>query len=282
MFKRSKPCDNCQIGSNFRLNPSQTQDGQTVIFNVFSQSIQFKPESKILFVNMYRDISEQIRLERQVVESAKMAELGTIGSSIAHELNNPLGGILSFLQLIKMDLKGTEPFASDINDMEQGARRCRDIVQNLLGFSRKSSYYEEPRSLDLRDVVKQALKITELQTRAMGIEVKLEMSKEPLAMTGQFNDLAQAVRGFLQNAQEGIASKAKAQRYQAEITICVYQKNKNYFLEISDNGAGPEDRVTSLGLTVALQIITDHSGRLENFSQTKDGTWAKISFPSPV
>jgi signal transduction histidine kinase len=282
LFARKSPCDNCQIGANFRLNPSQTQDGQTTIFNVFSQTIQFKPESKSLFVNMYRDISEQIRLERQVVESAKMAELGTIGSSIAHELNNPLGGILSFLQLIKMDLTGNENFAGDINDMEQGARRCRDIVENLLGFSRKSSYFEEPRNLDLREVVKQALKITELQTRAMGIEVKLDIPARPLEMNGKFNDLAQAFRGFLQNAQEGIATKAKSNRYQAEIAIRIYQEDKKYFIEIRDNGAEPSDRTTSLGLTVALQIITDHSGRLENFTQTVDGTWAKISFPTPT
>jgi len=59
------------------------------------------------YLVMFRDITEQKKLEKQIFESAKMAELGTIGSSIAHELNNPLAGMLSFIQIIKMDLNNT-------------------------------------------------------------------------------------------------------------------------------------------------------------------------------
>jgi len=174
--------------------------------------------------------------------------------------------------------------------MEKGARRCRDIVQNLLGFTRKSSSYEEAKDVDLRDVIAQALKITELQTRAMGITVQTEIPDQDFPMKGQLNDLAQALRGFLQNAQEGIAARANSerpdQRFNAQITVRLSNEeivNENrYVIEIIDNGAGPGERATSLGLTVAVQIITDHAGRLETFAQTLDGTLAKISFPHPL
>ncbi len=298
LFSREQPCENCQVGKNFRLKPMRTNSGQSIILDVFSQEIQFKPEGTELYVNMYHDISEQLRLERKILESAKMAELGTIGSSIAHELNNPLGGMLSFLQLIKMDLKGDEPYFSDIDEMEKGARRCRDIVQSLLGFTRKSGS-DETGLVDLREVVAQALKITELQTRAMGITVRLDLPDETAPVAGQFNFLAQALRNFLQNAQEAIAERMKKQiRFQGEIHLRITHELDRYLLEINDNGAGFDPKVSEqiydplyttknsvanpgLGLTVAQQIIIDHGGQLEISSSTSKGTTAKISFPMP-
>ncbi len=295
LFGRKVPCETCKLGQSFRLPPKKTPGDQNVIFDVHSQSLQFKPEGKTVYVNMYRDISMQQKLERQILESAKMAELGTIGSSIAHELNNPLGGMLSFLQLIQMDLNGNEPYFSDINDMEKGARRCREIVQNLLGFTRKSTT-DEVREVDLREVINQALKITELQTRATGIEVKVSVPDTPIMVSGQFNYLAQAVRSFLQKSQEAISErKRREQKHSGQITIVLTESANVYSLVIDDNGVGFDSEKPipdstgfphrnaqlsgSLGFTVALQIINDHGGRLDISSSPAGGTQAKISFP---
>ena len=331
LFGRSEPCDGCAIvqdkarraadgkkpssesarGSGFRLKPARTVGGpsteeQNVIYDVFSQEIQFKPEDRELYVNMYHDVSAQLRYERQILESAKMAELGTIGSSIAHELNNPLGGMLSFLQLIKMDLEGDEAWFADIEEMEKGARRCRDIVQSLLGFTRKSALDSEE-IIDLREVAEQALKITELQTRSMGINVRHEFPAAAVRAHGEFNALAQALRNFLQNAQEAIAERlrgtpAGTMRTPGEIVVrlssVVDGEGEDWgLIEIRDNGAGFDpgigDRIydpmyttkdsdlnQGLGLTVAKQIIRDHGGRLEISSAKGSGTTAKISLPS--
>lgn len=317
LFGKDSPCLGCTVGSsvqgakplndsNFRLKPARTVDGpsseeQNVIYDVFSHEIQFKPEDRTLYVNMYHDVSAQLRYERQILESAKMAELGTIGSSIAHELNNPLGGMLSFLQLIKMDLSGNEPWFADIEEMEKGARRCRDIVQSLLGFTRKSSP-DIIEVIDLREVADQALKITELQTRSMGISVKYEFPEQAMNVRGQFNALAQAMRNCLQNAQEAIAEQVKktaAQntRIAGKIQLRIQKNEEWVIIEIEDNGAGFDpgisDRIydpmyttknsdlnPGLGLTVAQQIIRDHGGRLEISSDKGLGTLAKISLPS--
>lgn len=342
LFGRSSPCDGCEVigtgartlrpqalagngsgsgfgsgsgasahdvigGNNFRLKPARTLGGSTsnnVIYDVFSQEIQFKHESRALFVNMYHDVSNQLRLERQIVESAKMAELGTIGSSIAHELNNPLGGMLSFLQLIKMDLSGQEVWFNDIDEMEKGARRCRDIVESLLGFTRKSAQ-DVIEAVDLCEVIEQALKITELQTRSMGITVSHSLQHRPAEVRGQFNALAQALRNFLQNAQEAVAEKQTLNRSQApgtgtsgEIQISLTAEGAWWAIEITDNGVGFDPQIgeqiydpmystkdpvanPGLGLTVAQQIIRDHEGRLEISSRRGFGTTAKISLPRP-
>ncbi|MCM2280361.1 MAG: ATP-binding protein [Bdellovibrionaceae bacterium] len=299
-FGRKTPCENCSMGSNFRLKPARTAGGDNVIYDVFSQEIRFKPADALLYMNMYHDVSAQLRLERQILESAKMAELGVIGSSIAHELNNPLGGMLSFLQLIRMDLKGDESFHGDIIEMERAALRCRDIVKSLLGFTRKSSS-DDPRQVDLREAIEQALKITELQTRAMGIQVHLDLPPDPALITGQFNFLAQSIRNLLQNAQEAIAEKLKSRPgARGEIHIRLTSESassqEGYVIEVRDNGTGFDphlkeqvldplyttkdpSRNPGLGLTVALQIIRDHSGDLEISSSPDSGTSVKIRLP---
>jgi two-component system NtrC family sensor kinase len=284
LFGRASPCENCRLNSNFRLKPAKTSGGSPVIYDVYSQDLRFNPQGKLLYVNMYHDVSAQLRLERQILESAKMAELGVIGSSIAHELNNPLGGMLSFLQLIRMDLKGDEPYYQDVMEMEQGALRCREIVKNLLGFTRKPAL-DDTRPVDLREIVSQALNITELQTRALGIQVHTQVPDQPVLVRGQFNFLAQAVQNFLQNAQEAILKQAKDPRggRKGKISLRLEVIDDVNVLEIKDDGIGfefdPLDASTSLGLTVALQIIRDHGGQLEFSSHPDEGTTARISFP---
>lgn len=295
LFGRTNPCEGCGIAAdkatkkdlNFRLKPSRTAGGHNAIYDVFSQKIRqqlpFHREDSDLYVNMYHDVTEQLRLERQILDSAKMAELGTIGSSIAHELNNPLGGMLSFLQLIKMDLKGDEAWYDDIVEMEAGARRCRDIVQSLLGFTRKSSDAVE--IVDLREVLEQALKITELQTRAMGITLRQELPSDAVEVRGQFNTLAQTLRGFFQNAQEAISDRVKrGDRTPGEIHVKLTSSSDQVewnVVEIEDNG-GDRDETSAIGLTMARELIAQHGGRLETRTNKGRGTTAIISLPRPV
>ncbi|MES2963990.1 MAG: histidine kinase dimerization/phospho-acceptor domain-containing protein [Bdellovibrionota bacterium] len=294
LFGRTTPCEGCAIAErgakrdlNFRLKPKRTAGGHNVIYDVFSQKIRqqlpFQREDSDLFVNMYHDVSEQLRYERQILDSAKMAELGTIGSSIAHELNNPLGGMLSFLQLIKMELKGGEPWYDDIVEMEAGARRCRDIVQSLLGFTRKSSDAVE--IVDLREVLEQALKITELQTRAMGITLVQNLPKDAVEVRGQFNTLAQTLRGFFQSAQEAIGERVKrGDRTPGEIHVKLTGLEAGgewNVVEIEDNG-GDRDETGAIGLSMARELIGQHGGRLETRTNKGRGTTAIISLPRPV
>ncbi|MGZ3818457.1 MAG: histidine kinase, partial [Bdellovibrio sp.] len=114
LFNREAPCPDCHRGLNFRVQTKHSKQS----FEVYSQGLLLDPEKPQVFVNLYHDITHQLKMEKQILESAKLAELGTIGSSIAHELNNPLGGILSFTQLIKMDMNPEHPLYPDILEME--------------------------------------------------------------------------------------------------------------------------------------------------------------------
>lgn len=249
------------------------------------------------FMILFRDITEQQKIEKQIFESAKMAELGTIGSSIAHELNNPLGGMISFLQLLKMDLKPHDAIYADIVEMEKAGQRCKEIVENLLGFTRQQDPHAAT-EVDLRDVVRQALKITELQARSLGVTVEMKWPEHPVKILGHFNLLAQAISHFLQNSFEAVSEHlTENPRYKGHIKIELRGEKSQIFLNISDNGVGisPENqnkifnplfstksrrRNQGLGLTLAYKIIDDHNGSIEIYSQPKMGTQVKIALTS--
>ncbi|MNL11020.1 Sporulation kinase A [compost metagenome] len=219
-------------------------------------------------------------MERQILESAKMAELGTIGSSIAHELNNPLGGILSFTQLIKMDMKPDHPLYPDIVEMEAGVQRCKEIVQNLLGFTRTPNVDVEG-DVSLKDVSMRALKIVELQTKSQGIDVKLHFPGTDVWVKGHLNLLAQALKNVLQNSIDHLTEKARSTKgFRGVLDIEIQIQSGSAAILIKDNGLQEKNTNHPIGLSVpvAAQILRDHEAELTFEPGPGSQNLAKISF----
>ena len=244
---------------------------------------------------LLRDITEEVRFERRLLEGSKLAELGTIGSSIAHELNNPLGGMLSFLQLILMDLKSGGGLADEIREMESATLRCRDIVLNLLSFARKQDLGEF-KPTDLRAVIARAAKLMELQTRSRA--VTLVVSADEISMvSGSANALSQALCYLIQNSVDAIDERRRTEpRLEGAVRVTLTAEKERHLIYIDDNGCGvkPEDqsqifnplfttrdpaKFGGMGLTSAFTLITEHHGSLEILSQTGHGTSAIIGLP---
>lgn len=291
LFQRTSPCPDCQRGKPFRL---REHNKNTQIYDVFSQSMTVDYQKS--YFHLYRDISQQLSLERQLVESAKLAELGTISSSIAHELNNPLGGMLNFIQLLKMDLPTGDPITADIQEMEVAAHRCKDIVKNLLSFSRTSGE-SEFREVVLQDVIHRAIMITELKTRSQGVRIDAPASTTAVIVRGRFNTLAQVFCNLLQNAYESILEKRKQNSgFQGHIQILLKATANDIILQIIDDGIGlansgehhffdplfttkDPEKHSGLGLTLARQILVEHSAQIQLTSQKDGKTCAEIRFP---
>jgi two-component system NtrC family sensor kinase len=281
LYNRKSPCENCQRGKNFRLDDRGAKG--TTSLDVYSQSLALDPQKPAVYVNIYHDITQRLSLEKQLLETAKLAELGTIGSSIAHELNNPLGGILSFVQLIKMDLPKDHALYPDIQEMEAGALRCKEIIQNLLGFTRNPNV-DEITDLDLRDVVKRAYKIVELQIKSQTIDVVLDLPDRNCPVRGHLNLLSQAIKNILQSGFDAIVSRRRkaTENFQARLSVHLEITTDKYVIWVKNNGENYEKESAGLGIPVASQIVEDHGGKLEISSSTQHETLAKISFPRPV
>ena len=266
LFQRDSACPNCHLGKAFRI------EGRSEILDVSSQKIDG------LYFNIYHDLSSKLRMERKILETVRMAELGTIGSSIAHELNNPLGGILSFVQLIKMDLPSASPYYSDIEEMESGVKRCRDIIQNLLGFTRNPDV-DEVSILDLKEVIARAIKIVELQTRSQNIEIKSLLPSGAAPFKGHFNMLSQAIKNILQLAIDALVDKNRLGRGSSSIIEISLESSQNqWIIKILDNGPGAGRR-NSLQFSISTQIIHEHEGLVDISTQPRQMTMAKISLP---
>ena len=287
-----------KLGERFQVRKTQLLQDTEKTLQITGQLIPMSATEEPVRLILFRDLTESLHLEKQILESAKMAELGTIGSSIAHELNNPVGGMMSFLQLIKMDLKPDNPHFGDINEMEKATARCKDIIENLLGFARRSEF-GSPKSFDLRDVIRQSLKITELQSRSLGVQTEVVMPEREVELNGHSSLLSQAIRNILQNATEAVLDRAQAEvGFEPKIRIEVKILKQDYQMTIHDNGVGIEEKNinkifnplfttksqsqnSGLGLTVAYKIIREHGGSLEITSKPGFGTTARISFRRP-
>lgn len=287
LFQREKPCSQCRLGQSFRLTPKKTASGESFTYEVGGQTLHFEASSPAIHVMMYNDISEQLRLERQIIESSKMAELGTIGSSIAHELNNPLGGLISFLQLILMDLPKDHSIHQDVQEMELTAKNCKETIQNLLNFSRQPTS-DQNALVDLRDVIQRAIKITELQTKSIGINVDFQSPSQAVIFEGHLNLLTQAVRQLLQVSAFRLSDQMrKDHHFVGEIKILTHETETVSVIEVITNLSSQSEEAqeielaASLGLdlNVAIHIIEEHSGTLE-FLQTKEKfLLSRITFP---
>lgn len=286
LYNFDVPCTGCRRGQNFRMdlkNPSENK-----VYEVFSQSLLLDPQNPPVFVNQYHDISEQLVMEKQILESARLAELGTIGSSIAHELNNPLAGIISFTQLIKMDLPTSSPLYPDLIEMEKGALRCKEIIQNLLGFTRDPGSDLE-REFELREVIHRALKIIELRTKSAGVQILGNFDTSNVQIKGHFNLLAQALKNIIQSSLDALFEKKRETLSLKNLVIIDIVEEPNLIRVFIRNTEQVKESVArnfstpiGLALPVAQQILRDHNADLDFELTDHDLYQAKISFPRPV
>jgi signal transduction histidine kinase len=283
-------------GFTFRASrPGARENFEGEHFEVTGQSFGMSVDGRAVRLVLLRSITEEMRFERRILEASKLAELGTIGSSIAHELNNPLGGMLSFLQLILLDLKKDAPLYKEIKAMESAVLRCRDIVQNLLSFARKQDLGEFAK-VDLRDVVERSVKLIELQSKSKGIFIDFTGDEEA-PIYGSANALSQALCNLLQNSIDAVGEKIKEDPlFPGRITLTIESRGQSHRLTLADNGTGIRREIQSqifnprfttrdpklysgMGLTTAFTIVSEHHGSLEILSQTGSGTTALLTFP---
>jgi two-component system NtrC family sensor kinase len=287
------------LGENFNLRVINPITKQEALFDVDSKKMK-SDSSEDVYIHIYRDKTKQKKAERQILESSKIAELGLIGGSIAHELNNPLAGLITFIQMLKQDVQSDKntSLASDLEEMEKSALRCKEIIQNLLSFSRKSNDKKE--KFHFSDLINKAIRIIQIKTKPLGIEISFSTQVKDDFIEGHENPLTQSLVNIMQNALDAISERQKIdKKFNPLIEIELSQDTSNFYLDILDNGIGlgkneqlkvftpffttknPEQH-RGLGLTTTYQILQEHSGDIELTQVFENKTRARITFPRPV
>ncbi len=256
---------------------------------LISQS-SLKGQDKFLMV--IKDISEIAKLQKQLIQSEKLSALGQMIAGAAHELNNPLAGILGYSQLLLEEpLKAT--VKKDIEVILNEAKRCQNIVRNLLTFARKSSSERQP--IDVNAILNSVLDLNQYQLRLDFIDLVRDFDPDLPKVIGDFQQLQQVFLQLMYNAQDALTRVDKTVK---EIKIITRQRQGNVEIQVIDNGKGipPEnkDKIfdpffttkevgegTGLGLSICFGIIKSHQGKMLVDSHEDTGTTFTVEIPIP-
>jgi len=228
--------------------------------------------------------------QAQLLESQKMAAIGQLGAGVAHEINNPLAGILGNTQLLMLDRPESDPDFDTLKKIEQMAKRCKEITQNLLRFS-QAREKGQLRPMDLNAVVRDAFSLSDHQTRGEGIAVVVKLQPGPLMVQGDPGHLSQVVLAMMQNARTAMM-KAQVK----ELRIATRSEGPNAVVEITDTGKGiaaehlpriydpfftTKDVWTNvgLGLSVAYRVIQEHQGKIDVATEVGKGSTFAVRIP---
>ncbi len=224
-----------------------------------------------------------------LVQSEKMAAFGQLGAGIAHEVKNPLAGILGLTQLsLRKTEKGTL-ISENLNIIEKETKRCTTIIQNLLKFARQEKVAFEP--VDINQIAQDATAIVEHQLEMHKIRLTKDLASPLPTIWGNANQIQQVLINLMINAQQAMEG------YPGEITVTTLSLDSSHVqLRVADTGPGiPEDvqakifepffttkpvgKGTGLGLSVSYGIIKEHKGDIRVESSTEKGTTFVIDFP---
>ncbi len=286
------------------LLPETSQDeigSLAVSFNQMTQELkkaqaENRQWTQTLEDRVRRKTEELERAYRSLTQSEKMASLGKLAAVVAHEINNPLAGILTYSKLIsRMADKG---FSNDqrlgeaksyLHIIEGESRRCGSIVKNLLTFARQNPI--NPQKNDLNAIIERCLLLVGHQMTLQNIELEKRLAADLPALYFDSGQVQQALLAILMN---GIEAMPQGGRLVIESTFDPGRRLGS--VVVSDEGPGippevlshifepffttkEEGQGTGLGLAIALGIIQQHGGNIEVASTAQKGTRFTVLLP---
>jgi len=249
--------------------------------------------------------AEKYRLEEQLQRARKMEAIGMLAGGVAHDLNNVLSGVVSYPQLLLMDLPEGSPLRKPVQTIQASGEKAAGIVQDLLTLARRGVSVSKP--VHLNEVVKDYLQSPEyeqLRNHHPGFELELDLEPELMPVSGSPFHLSKTVMNLVSNAAEaiedtGTVTISTENRY-IDRPIRGYDdvaEGDYVVLQVSDTGVGISDqdidRVfepfytkkvmgrsgTGLGMAVVWGTVKDHNGYIDIESKMESGTSIRIFLP---
>jgi two-component system NtrC family sensor kinase len=231
---------------------------------------------------------ELVAMQARVAQSERLASLGMLAAGVAHEVNNPLGGILALTGLTVEDMAEDDPNRENLEEVIRQTERCRDIVKGLLDFSRQSKSHTE--LVDLNKVLEDTLFLITKQALFFNIKLVQNLAPDLPRVMADGSQFQQVFMNILMNAVQAMEERGA-------ITIVTRRGTPDCVeVAISDTGQGiPPDQIdrifdpffttkasgkgTGLGLSIAYGIVTTHGGSISVRSEVGKGSTFTIRMP---
>jgi signal transduction histidine kinase len=218
-----------------------------------------------------------------------MSSLGRLAAGVAHEINNPLGGIVVYSHLLLEDTPLSDPRRANLEKIVQQAMRCREIVQDLLGFARPPKSGEE--RLDLNRLLRTTLSVFSGQALFHNATIDWDLSRGPLWVMGDSGQLQQALSNIVLNAAQAMDGRGRL-----TIRSETAPEENVVRVTISDTGPGISSQDlphlfepffttkeagqgTGLGLAISYGIVKRHRGTIDVTSRPGEGARFTVTLP---
>ncbi len=238
----------------------------------------------------YTDLTERRAMAKQLALADKLSALGLLAGGVAHEVNNPLGAILAFAQLVRRERLPEAEQQEYMREIEDSAIRCKKIVERLLSFARQAPR-DERRPFSLNDVVAETAFLVDKSYLPAQVRLHRELDPTLAHVNGNQNEIQQVLLNLISNARDamprgGVVRVRTRNRGDGTVELAVSDTGQGIPPEIIEHifdpffTTKPEGKGTGLGLAVSYGIIRDHRGRIGVKSKLGEGTEFQVVLPA--
>ncbi len=259
-------------------------------------SIVYEGDREVATIGFFRDqrginrMKEELeRTQLQLLQSEKMASLGKLAAGVAHQLNNPLSGIILFTRLVLEEYTLEEGARKDLTRVIEDAERCRDTVKELLEFARQTKHIRRPH--DINRAISRTLFLLENQTLFQNIDIEKHLDPNLPPVTADIQQLNHMFMNIILNAAQAMEGKGNL-----IIRTTALPEKEQVRIEISDTGPGIPDDIlshifdpffttkqegegTGLGLSLVYGIVQNQGGEIKVQSTLGEGATFIIDLP---
>jgi two-component system, NtrC family, sensor kinase len=288
-----------QCGGKGKLQSYQVDiisKNKEIIPIYLNAAIVYENEREVATIGFFHDLREELRMKEelgktqlQLLQAEKMSSLGKLAAGVAHQLNNPLGGITLFAKLILEEYDLEDGAKEDLDRILRDAKRCRDTVKELLEFTRQTRQLMRPH--DINRSLTRTLFLLESQTLFHNIEIVKDLDASLPPVLSDIQQLYHLFMNIILNAAQAMAGKGML-----TIKSFLLPDGDKVGIEISDTGPGisrenlphifepffttkEEGKGTGLGLSLAYRIVQNHGGNIQAGSIPGKGTTFTIVLP---